>query len=98
MNKKHFFLKLIPPRTTFMMDMTEEEKAIMQQHVVYWGKLLNDGIAIVYGPVMDPKGGYGAGVVAVNSDEHLSQIIADDPANGMNKYEFYPMQAVYKQN
>jgi hypothetical protein len=39
--KKHFFVKLIPPRSTFMMDMTDAEKATMQQHVVYWSKLLD---------------------------------------------------------
>ncbi len=81
-----------------MMDMTADEKAIMQKHVVYWTELLNKGNAIVFGPVLDPKGPYGAGVVSVESEEHLKQIIANDPANGLNKYEFYPMKAVFKNN
>ena len=93
---QQFFLKLNPPRPSFMMDMTAEEKAIMQQHVGYWGELLNQGIAIVFGPVMDPKGGHGVGVVSVDSEEHLKQIIAADPANGLNQYEYYPMRAVFK--
>ncbi len=92
-----YFLKLNPPRPTFMMDMTADEKATMQKHVAYWTDLLNKGSAIVFGPVMDPRGGYGAGVVSVDSEEHLKQIIADDPANGLNKYEWYPMRAVFKQ-
>jgi len=61
--QKHFFVKLIPPRVTFMMDMTDAEKAIMQQHVVYWSKLLEKGTAIAYGPVLDPKGPYGVGII-----------------------------------
>jgi len=93
---QQFFLKLNPPRATFMMDMTAEEKAIMQNHVGYWGELLNRGIAIVFGPVMDPKGGYGAGVVSVENEEQLKQIIKEDPANGLNQYEYYPMRAVFK--
>jgi uncharacterized protein YciI len=93
---QQFFLKLNPPRPTFMMDMTAEEKATMQQHVAYWNDLLNRGIAIVFGPVIDPKGGYGAGVVSVDNEEHLKQIIDQDPANGLNQYEFYPMRAVFK--
>jgi len=36
--------------------MTEVERKIMQEHVVYW-KALSDGrIAIIFGPVLDPKG------------------------------------------
>ncbi len=96
--KRQFFLKLNPPRPTFMLDMTTEERTIMLQHVSYWTSLLNEGIAIVFGPVFDPTGGYGAGIVSVDSDENLQQIIANDPANGLNHYEFYPMKAVFKQN
>jgi uncharacterized protein len=93
---KQFFLKLNPPRPTFMADMSEAEKEIMYAHVNYWNGLLESGIAIVFGPVFDPKGGYGAGVVSVDSEEHLEQLIANDPANGLNRYEFYPMRAVFK--
>ena len=98
MSKQNFFLKLNPPRPTFMMDMTADEKAVMQKHVAYWTSLLEEGTAIVFGPVFDPKGGYGAGVVSVDSEEHLKKVIENDPANGLNKYEFYPMRAVFKQN
>jgi len=96
--KKHFFVKLVPPRATFMMDMTDAEKAIMQQHVVYWGKLLEKGMAIAYGPVLDPKGAYGVGIICVDTDDELQEMIANDPANGLNKYEYAPMRAVYKQS
>jgi len=95
--KKNFFLKLNPPRATFMMDMTAEEKSTMQKHVAYWAPYISDGTVIVLGPVMDPKGGYGIAVVRVDSDEHLQQLLASDPANGLNSYEYYPMRAVTKQ-
>jgi hypothetical protein len=98
MAKTWFFLKLNPPRASFMQDMTPDEKTIMQKHVAYWRTLLSDGIAIVYGPVLDPKGGYGVGVVSVDSEEHLKQLIVNDPANGLNQYEYYPMMAVFKQD
>ena len=97
MNKQQYFLKLNPPRPSFMMDMSDDEKNTMQAHVAYWMGLLNEGIAIVFGPVMDPTGAYGAGVVSVNDEEHLKQLIANDPANGLNRYEYYPMRAVFKQ-
>lgn len=97
-DKKHFFLKLNPPRPGFAMDMTDDEKNIMLSHVEYWGNLLNKGIAIAYVPVFDPKGGYGVGIISVDSDEQLGNLIKNDPANGLNSYEFYPMRAVYKQS
>ena len=80
-----------------MQDMTEDEKSIMQKHVAYWAPYINDGIVIVLGPVFDPKGGYGIAVVQVDSDDHLRQLIKNDPANGLNSYEIYPMRAVIKQ-
>jgi uncharacterized protein YciI len=94
--KKSFFLKLNPPRSSFMFDMTSEERAIMEQHVAYWKTFVDNGTVVVLGPVMDPKGGYGIAVVQVDSDEELQQIIAKDPANGLNSYEVFPMRAVTK--
>ena len=90
----HFFLKLNPPRPTFMHDMTDAEKAIMQQHVAYWKDLLDKGIVIVYGPVMDPAGGYGIGVVEVENEEQVNELTSHDPANGLNSYEIFCMRAI----
>jgi uncharacterized protein len=81
-----------------MQDMTPEEKEIMQSHVAYWAPYVNDGTVIVLGPVMDPKGGFGIAVVRVDSDGQLQQLLANDPANGLNSYECYPMRAVTKQS
>jgi uncharacterized protein YciI len=91
MNKKYYFLKLNPPRASFMMDMTDEEKATMQKHVAYWSTYVQDGTVLALGPVADPKGGYGIAIIRVDSDEQLQQLIANDPANGLNKYEYHIM-------
>ena len=34
---------------------------------------------------------------AVESEAQLNKMIKDDPANGLNSYEIYPMRAVTKQ-
>ena len=94
--KKYFFLKLNPPRPSFTVDMSDEERNIMQKHVDYWAPYINDGTVIVLGPVMDPKGGYGIAVVEVADEDQLKNLISKDPANGLNSYEFYPMRAVTK--
>jgi hypothetical protein len=93
--KKHYVLYLIPSRSSFALDMTSEERVIMQQHVAYWTDLMNKGLVLLFGPVMDPAGAYGLGIVRVDDEAQLNEIMANDPANGLNKYEVYPMRAVY---
>jgi uncharacterized protein len=96
----HFFFKLIAPRPTFAMDMNEEEKAIMAEHLFYWKGKLDAGDVIVFGPVLDPKGPYGAGIVAA-ADEAAARAFADgDPAIKSNRgfiCEIYPMRAVTRE-
>jgi len=96
MDKKHFALKLIPCRPTFSQDMTPEERAIMMEHITYWKALMDKDKVIVFGPVMDPKGAYGLGVIEAENEEEVKAFIANDPATKINTYEFYPMRAVVK--
>ncbi len=91
---KYFYLRLNPPRPTFAQDMSAEERATMLRHVAYWTDLMEKGKALVFGPVLDPRGVYGVGVICVESDEERDALIANDPGNGLNHYEFYPMRAV----
>jgi hypothetical protein len=93
---KHFFLKLNPPRQSFTVDMTPDERGIMQQHIMYWKPYVDDGTVIVFGPVADPKGGYGIAVVGVPDESLLDKLIANDPANGLCSYEVHTMRAVTK--
>ncbi len=90
----HFFLKLVPCRPTFAQDMSVEERAIMQQHVVYWSEVMKQGKVHVFGPVFDPNGAYGMGVVEMESDDEVNRFVAADPASKINHYEVYPMKAV----
>ncbi|MFC0182305.1 YCII-related domain-containing protein [Pseudarcicella hirudinis] len=97
MTKKHFCLKLIPARPTFAQDMTEAEREIMQKHVVYWKELMDQGLVIVFGPVSDPAGTYGLGIVEVENEELLKSMTENDPASSINHYEIYPMRAITPQ-
>lgn len=92
--KKYFALKLIPPRPSFPKDMTPEEQEIMQQHSLYWTNLMGTGIVVVYGPVMDPNGTYGFGIVEVDHEEQAMNITIEDPAARILKYECYPMLTI----
>jgi len=96
--KKHFVLYLNPPRPTFAQDMSDEERNIMQQHVLYWNNLMSKGNVLAFGPVLDPSGVYGMGLVEVENEEQVKTFIANDPANGLNSYEYFAMMAVTPQH
>ena len=63
----------------------------MQQHIVYWSEFGKQGIAIVFGPVLDPKGVYGVGIYKVDDLAHMQRLLADDPAREILKYEVFEM-------
>ncbi|MED1203691.1 YciI family protein [Heyndrickxia acidicola] len=98
LEKKHFLLKIITTRTTFSQDMTEEERNIMGQHVGYWTDKQNQGIAVVFGPVLNPSDPHGIVIVEVENAEQVPTLIAEDPGviAGILKTEFYPMKAVLR--
>jgi len=87
----HYFLKLIPSRPTFSQDMSAEERAIMMQHIAYWTNFMNQGKVAVFGPVADPAGVYGIGVVEAENEGELARFMDNDPAATINRYEYYLM-------
>ncbi|MEH7419520.1 YciI family protein [Neobacillus drentensis] len=96
--KIHFMLKSTPPRVTFHQDMTEEERNIMLQHITYWTDKQNQGIALIFGPVLNPSAPQGLAIIEVENEEQVPKLIAEDPAviAELMTTEFYPMKAVIK--
>jgi uncharacterized protein YndB with AHSA1/START domain len=96
---RHFFVRLVAPRPTFLQDMTVEERDVMIAHADYWKRQLAQGSAIVFGPVADPAGAWGLGVIAARDEAALRAFEAGDPAITSKRgfrYEVLPMaQAVY---
>ncbi len=94
---RYFLCRLLPPRATFMQDMTSDERAVMQAHVQYWRGKLAEGRVVAFGPVADPAGGWGVGVVAASDDAELRRFQDEDPAVRSNiglRYEALPMVTV----
>lgn len=87
----YFFIKTNNPRLSFHLDMTPDERAIMIKHVAYWTEKATAGIAIVFGPVMGPKGVYGIAVCNVKDESEMKSLINNDPANGLLQYEILTM-------
>jgi uncharacterized protein YndB with AHSA1/START domain len=77
--KRFFFCRLIPPRPTFAHDMNEAESKAMKEHASYWRSQADAGIGIVAGPVGDPTGPYGIGVVRLGDDNELQPLLDADP-------------------
>jgi uncharacterized protein len=92
--KKHFFLKLNPPRDSFTVDMTPEERSIMQAHVQYWMPYVQNGTIVVFGPVADPKGGYGIMVIEAADKSRVEELATKDPASSICSFEIHPMRAI----
>ena len=77
---RYFLCKLIPPRPNFATTLTPGEREIMQAHAGYWTNQLQLGKAIAFGPVADPKGDWGVGIVAA-PDQSAVEVLRDgDPA------------------
>src|SRR5262245_1892150 len=76
---KYYVFKLIPPRPTFMADMTPEERTLMQTHAAYWNDQLAKGTVIVFGPVADPAGPYGLCVVRLDDAAEPAALWREDP-------------------
>jgi len=74
---RYFMCRLLPPRPTFMADMSADERAIMKAHGDYWRGKLGEGAVIAFGPVAD---GYGLGIVAAADEAALHAFQNDDPA------------------
>src|SRR5207302_9228675 len=88
-----FLFRLISPRPTFPMDMTESERKVMGEHVSYWTALRDKGIAIVFGPVLDPKGVWGVAVVETPDQATARALVANHPVEktGFVRIEIYTM-------
>lgn len=72
-------IRLLPPRPSFALDMTPDEAEIMIRHAQYWTALLDQGKAMMFGPVMDPKGAWGVGVLSVADLDEASALADRDP-------------------
>jgi uncharacterized protein YciI len=90
-----FLYRLIAPRPSFAQDMTDGERAVMAEHAEYLRSKLDEGVVVAFGPVADPAGAWGLGLI--DADEAGARVVGDqDPAvtSGTCTYELVPMLAL----
>ena len=80
MTDKLFLFRLLPPRADFAQTLTPEEQDAMTRHGAYWHELLAAGRVVVFGPVADPEGVWGLGVVRAGSQAEVIELGQKDPA------------------
>jgi uncharacterized protein YciI len=93
-----FLCRLIPPRSTFAVDMDEQERAMMGEHVAYWRGLLDDGQVVAFGPVADPAGGWGVSVVEAEDEAGVQALLARDPVKRADRgfrYDVFAMPGAF---
>jgi uncharacterized protein YciI len=91
---KYFVCRLISPRATFPMDISEEERALMGRHGQYWSGQMAEGRVVIFGPVLDPKGAWGLGILRARDESEVQALLAGDPvilAQRGFSYETLPM-------
>ncbi len=90
---KSYLCKYIPPRADFLATMTDQERAWMDQHGAFLDDLLEQGVVVAHGPVIDPAGGYGVSLYRIADDQDIAGLTAQDPIvrNGAGHYEHFPM-------
>lgn len=86
-----FLFRLIPPRADFAQTMTPQEQEAMASHMEYWQQLLQDGRVVVYGPVADPEGVWGLGVLRAADRAEVLALGERDPSvvAGVNSFEVF---------
>jgi uncharacterized protein YciI len=70
-----------------------DTEKLMGRHIAYWTRLLERRVAVAFGPVADPAGGWGAGITEAESEQAARDLHIDDPAvaTGLCTFEVYPM-------
>jgi uncharacterized protein YciI len=94
---KYYFCKFLPPRKDFVKTMTPDEAKLFKAHGTYLQGLLEMGQVVAHGPVMDPTGGFGLSLFAIEDGEDISALTAGDPmieANVGARYETYSMMGL----
>jgi len=92
-----FLFRLLPPRPDFTRTMDDDDRSVMVDHVAYWSRLAEQGRVVAFGPVADPAGAYGIGIIVADDLSGAERLRDDDPALHSSlgfRTEILPMPAL----
>jgi hypothetical protein len=90
----YFLCQLRPPRASFMVDMTGDERMLMLAHQQYWRPHVDSGVMIAMGPVADPNGGWGLGLAEALDRAAIEALLAQDPVILANHGFAYDLHSI----
>jgi uncharacterized protein len=92
-----FAYKFVSYKPDLPLSMTEHEAAVMREHVGYWRDLLDKGIAVAFGPVLDPARAWGIAIVESDSEDEVRALRAGDPVirEDLGTIEIYEMPGAF---
>jgi len=66
----------------------------MGRHAEYLTTLLKDGSGVAFGPVFDPAGVFGLGIIEAADESEARALTDADPVvvAGIGRYEIFPMR------
>jgi uncharacterized protein len=76
--------------------MSPDEAETMERHVAYWQDLLSRERALAFGPVLDPEGPWGLGLLDLDDEDDARSVAEHDPAieSGVCTYALVPIDLV----
>ncbi len=94
MPKEHYFLKLIAPRSSFVADITDAERLLMEEHARYTQERFDAGDVLLFGPVLATDGAFGVAILEVVDETAARRFGNGDPAvrAGLMTFELHRMR------
>lgn len=73
--------------------MSTDEKTWMGEHGAFLNDLLDKGIVVAHGPVMDPAGSYGVSLFQIEEGQDIDAFTSQDPIvkSGVGHCEHFKM-------
>jgi uncharacterized protein YciI len=96
---RQFLLRTEPVRKDFtLLNMTEEERSVIEGHVAYLTRLLGEGKLTFAGQAFDPKGLFGIIVVNAPDTDSASALLNGDPGVKAKLFrgEVIPFRTVFQ--
>jgi uncharacterized protein YciI len=96
---RQFLLRIEPVRKDFtLLNMTEEERSVIEGHVAYLTRLLGEGKLTFAGQAFDPKGLFGIIVVNAPDMDSATALMNADPGlkSKLFRGEVIPFRTVFQ--
>ncbi len=96
---QRFLIRHIALQASFAEEWSLQEQNLLNEHLGYWKKLQEQGVALVFRPAYEIKGAWGIGIIGTENFSKAQVIAACDPAvkAGLHTIEINPINSIWRQ-